>query len=170
MVHNMKHYEYCPMCKTPLKQGAIDGENRRFCGKCGWINYINPVPVVACLVSNSKGELLLMRRGVAPCRGKWALPGGFIEIAETPELAGKRELFEETGLKGKPGCLIGVYRQTSVTYGFVIVIGVEFIIVKSILTPGDDAMEAKFVSFNNLPKIPFKSHNNLIRDFLVHAK
>ncbi|MFH1798682.1 MAG: NUDIX hydrolase [Candidatus Omnitrophota bacterium] len=161
----MKLYKYCPMCKSPLKQGAIDGENRRFCEKCGWINYLNPVPVVACLVSSSKGELLLMRRGVAPCKGKWALPGGFIELTETAELAGKRELFEETGLRGKPARLIGVYTQPSSIYGFVLVIGIELIINKETITPGDDAIEAKFFSRNKLPNVSFKSHNNLIRDY-----
>lgn len=162
----MKHYKYCPMCKTPLKQGAIDGKRRRFCKNCGWINYINPVPVVACLVLDAKGRLLLMKRGVSPCKGRWALPGGFIELNESPEQAGKRELFEETGLKGKPGRLIGAYLQPSSIYGFVLVIGIEFIIAKSILNPGDDAAEAKFVSSNKLPKIPFKSHANLIHNYL----
>jgi len=162
----MKYYKYCPMCKTLLKQGVIDGEKRRFCKKCGWINYLNPVPVVACLVSDAKGKLLLMKRGVEPCKGKWALPGGFIELDESPEQAGKRELYEETGLKGKPGRLIGVNTQPSSTYGLVLVVGIEFIITRETLKPGDDALEAKFFHHNTLPKIPFKSHSALILKYL----
>lgn len=45
-----------------------------------------------------KLELLLIRRGHAPFRNAWALPGGFLDIDEEVEAGARRELAEETGL------------------------------------------------------------------------
>ena len=46
------------------------------------------------------GELkvLLIQRGLAPFKGKWALPGGFVRVEETLDEAAWRELAEETSV------------------------------------------------------------------------
>lgn len=43
-------------------------------------------------------KVLLIQRGGPPYEGRWALPGGFVEIDESLEQGVRRELEEETGI------------------------------------------------------------------------
>jgi 8-oxo-dGTP diphosphatase len=56
------------------------------------------VDVVILTMSDSRLHVLLVRRGVAPFEGMWAIPGGFKRPTETLDEAAKRELAEETGV------------------------------------------------------------------------
>ena len=56
------------------------------------------VDVVILTMSDSRLQVLLVRRGVAPFEGMWAIPGGFKRPGETLDEAAKRELGEETGV------------------------------------------------------------------------
>ena len=56
------------------------------------------VDVVILTVSDGDLEVLLVRRGVAPFQGMWAIPGGFKRPEETLDEAAKRELREETSV------------------------------------------------------------------------
>lgn len=57
---------------------------------------------VDCVVFGfDEGELkvLFIERGLAPFKGQWAIPGGFVRVDETLDEAARRELEEETGLR-----------------------------------------------------------------------
>jgi len=58
------------------------------------------VDTVILTMRQSQLHVLLVRRGVAPFKGKWAIPGGFKRPSETLDEAAKRELSEETGVDG----------------------------------------------------------------------
>ena len=166
----MVEYKYCPKCATLLRSKYIEGRKRPICGKCGWIHYRNPAPVAVCLVVNRKNELLLIKRGIPPCKGHWALPGGFIELHESLQEAGARELLEETGLEGKAIDIVGVHIQKSKIYGTVLVTGIELTVKNENITTGDDAAAAGFLSKDRLPQVPFESHRKLVKEFYASRK
>ena len=56
------------------------------------------VDVVILTMSDGRLHVLLVRRGVPPFEGMWAIPGGFKRPIETLDEAAKRELAEETGI------------------------------------------------------------------------
>lgn len=60
------------------------------------------VPWVSILLENTEGEILLLlrdNRSTLTCPNQWTLIGGKVEDGETPEMAARRKLEEETGLK-----------------------------------------------------------------------
>ena len=131
--------------------------------------YEHPHPAVAADValfrdSGAVRELLLIRRGKAPHAGRWALPGGFVNIDEDLEPAARRELLEETGLEA------GELRQLQ-TFGHPDrdprerVITVVFI--GSAKNPeaeprgGDDAADARWFTLDKLPELAF-DHADII--------
>ncbi len=89
------HYKYCPKCAAPsIAIGSVPFK----CSGCGFANFFGPVAAVGGLVVNDMGELLLVRRARDPGKGKWGLPGGFVDRGESIEAALVREIREETQL------------------------------------------------------------------------
>lgn len=163
----MKEYRYCPMCRRELVISLVEGRDRLLCPACGWINFKNPLPVIACLVSDDKNGILLVKRGVEPAKGEWALPGGFVEVDEGLKEAGARELKEETGLDGVAGDLVGIYLHESPLYGAILMIGYEYFINGGSIVCGDDADDARYFPLDQVPKMPFTSHQKLVDEYLT---
>ena len=61
----------------------------------------SPIAGVAATVFRGS-EVLLVRRGNEPSKGKLGIPGGVVELGETAEEAVVREVEEETGIRVKP--------------------------------------------------------------------
>lgn len=119
--------------------------------------------VVDGVVFNERGRVLLVLRANEPEKGKWAIPGGFVDFGETAEQAIVREVGEETGLKVEVVELLGVYsdpkRDVRQTIASVFICRVS----GGTLKGGDDAVEAKWFPLSQLPLLGF-DHSTIIRD------
>jgi ADP-ribose pyrophosphatase YjhB (NUDIX family) len=90
-------YTFCPHCGARLEQRKRFGKTRPCCPTCDFVQFLDPkVAVIGFVVHDAR--LLLIRRAVRPAKGRWALPGGYMDAGEMPEAALKRELIEEVGL------------------------------------------------------------------------
>lgn len=163
----MKEKKFCHFCGFALEKRFIEGRTRLYCKVCDQPLYENPVPACCCVVTNSPGEILLVKRSVLPKIGMWCLPGGFMEIGETPEGTALRELKEETGLNGKISQILGVLTHPSQLYGTVSITGYSVENFSGNIFPGDDAMDCKFFSYEDLPEIAFNSHLSFIRTYMA---
>ena len=117
---DLSRYLFCPYCGTRLAEIADEhGDIRPTCPRrpCGFVDYGDPKPCVAVLIEHD-GKLLLARRAVAPAKGKWDIPGGFIDGGESAEDAVRREIEEETGCVPKDieyvGSIVDVYGSRDV--------------------------------------------------------
>ena len=126
----------------------------------------NPALAVdAVIVKNEK--ILLIKRKREPHRGRYALPGGFVEYGETIEAALRREVLEETGLVVKIRSLVGVYSDPHRDpRGHVVSVAFAADIIGGTLTGGSDASEAVLLDIAELPPLAF-DHAQIIRDALV---
>jgi 8-oxo-dGTP diphosphatase len=112
-------------------------------------------------------QLLLVKRKNEPFKGRWALPGGYVEYGEKTENAIVREVFEETGLQTCVRELVGVYSDPKRDpRGHTITIVYDLEIVGGELRSGDDASDAMFFSLNNLPLLSF-DHDKIIKDVVA---
>lgn len=160
---------HCPQCGSTLISRRENGYDRQFCQQCDLFIYENPVPVVAGIILDEENRILLVKRGVQPCIGKWTLPTGFIEIGEHPDDCVLREVEEETSLECRIIRLFGIYQQEGWKYRSVIVIAYLLETVNGEPKAGDDAVDIRYYAHETLPDIPFASHRNIVSDLFATA-
>ena len=159
----MKIKEYCHFCGKPLSEKFYEGRKRLFCEACQAPIYENPVPATCLVTVDERERLLLVKRSVDPKKGWWCLPGGFMELGETPEQGGLRELLEETGLNAKIDMLLGVTSNHSTLYETVMMTGFLVRSFHGKLDAGDDADAVSWFAYEDLPEIAFDSHKKFIK-------
>ena len=109
--------------------------------------------IVFTFVRN-RAKVLLIERGREPYKGKWAFPGGYVEMDEELEDAAARELEEETGLTGIALEQMHTFgtcgrdpRGRQITVAFTGIAGSR----QRTLRPGDDAAKARWFDIEKLP-------------------
>jgi len=154
---------FCPYCASPLTPAADRG---RWCSRCAVGFYDNPTPAVAAVVRDGQGRILLVLRDKEPRAGEWSLPGGFIEIDESPTEATVRELAEETGLTARRCELLAVADEPSRLYGRVLVVGYFVPEFDGAPLAGDDARDCRFFAPAEMPRLAFRAHQQFIDTYL----
>lgn len=105
----MTAYRYCPRCGSTLRADPDRHQGRPACpdGRCGFVHWDNPLPVVAAIVEH-EGCIVLARNRDWP-EGFFGLVTGFVEPREDPAQAVRREVHEELALIAQDPTLVGVY-------------------------------------------------------------
>jgi NADH pyrophosphatase NudC (nudix superfamily) len=104
---SQRDFQFCPMCRTALAPAVRGGRERLACPACSFVQWRNPVPVVAAIVERA-GHVVLVHSIGNP--STWfGLVAGFLETGETPEQAVVREVVEELGIDALRGAFIGSY-------------------------------------------------------------
>jgi 8-oxo-dGTP diphosphatase len=138
------------------------------CPCCG--RYPNR-PVTADAVVLREGRVLLVRRRHDPFAGAYALPGGFVDLDESPADCALRELREECGLEGTIEHLVGVYAdgardptRHTVTFAYQVRPTTD-----GPARAGDDADAVVWAPLDDLPPLAF-DHAAILADVRAGAR
>ena len=122
------------------------------------------VDVVVFALDSEDLQVMLIKRTLKRFAGSWALPGGFVHVGESLDQAARRELSEETGLRGffleqlyTFGEVARDPREHVVTVAYYALVGIDGHAVQA----STDASEACWFAVSDLPKLAF-DHEKIV--------
>ena len=127
----------------------------------GWFayEYKRPSLTADSVIFGFDGQslnVLLVKRGIEPFKGKWAFPGGFLRMNETIAQCAQRELTEETNFKEvymeQFGVFSDVHRDPR---GRVITTAFYALTPMQEVRGADDAAEARWFRLDGVPALAF---------------
>ena len=137
-------------------------EDNKYCYK-----YPHPAVTTDCVIFGFDGselQVLLIERGIEPFKGKWAFPGGFLNMDETAGEGALRELKEETGLENAYIEQFNTYsdpgrdpRERVITIAHYALVRIQEV------KGGDDAAKAQWFPIDEVPQLAF-DHDKILRD------
>lgn len=116
------------------------------------------VDVAVFTVTDGRLAVVLVRRRQWPHAGKWALPGGFVDIDESLKRAAWRELQEETGIRAGYLEQLGAFgrpdrdpRERVITVVYIALAAADRMDIRA----GSDAVDARLFNLDELPELAF---------------
>ncbi len=142
----------------------------RTCAACGNISFLNPLPVSVILLPVDDG-LLLVRRNIEPQKGWLALPGGYINLGESWQQAGAREVLEETGIMIDPHKVREFRVKSAPNGGTLLIFGLARATRSQDLPPFAPNEEAQEVIIVNAPQeLAFSTHTETMQEYFRARK
>ena len=158
-------YRFCPVCggnlhSLPLKDHEPE---RLVCSQCGFVFYQDP-KLVACSIVETAGRVILLKRSIEPQKGRWVMPGGYVDRGEEVRSAAVRETREECGIETRIKRLHGVY---SYPHKLAVVVVYVAEVVGGELKAGDESQEARLYRPEQIPwaELAFESTSDALRDY-----
>jgi ADP-ribose pyrophosphatase YjhB (NUDIX family) len=165
MMHEESDFQFCPVCGGRLESTILKKNEpaRLVCSDCDFIFYLDP-KLAAGSVVELDGRIVLLRRGIEPQKGKWVVPGGYVDRGEAVEAAALRETEEECGIRTRIKNLLGIYSYPGRPV-VVVVYVTEYL--KGDLAAGDEALEVKLFRLEEIPwdDLAFPSTADALRDY-----
>jgi 8-oxo-dGTP diphosphatase len=158
----LDEWRFCPRCAGELTAGEIP----LHCLRCGYDAWANSVPGAQAVIERD-GRVLLGRRRQDPGRGLWDLPGGFLDEAEHPWAALKREVLEETGLEIEAVEFLGFWTERYFDR-YVLCITWLATSVGGAEAAGDDLAELRWFARDELPpaaELAFPTYAEILDDW-----
>jgi ADP-ribose pyrophosphatase YjhB (NUDIX family) len=156
---------HCPRCGAPAE---VRFPRSIHCRTCGYAAFFNPKPVACAIARDGHGRIILARRGFDPGRGRWSMPGGFVDLGETVEDAVRRELREELALEVELDGLVGVYSSATER---VVLIVYAAVATGPAPSTSAEALEVRAFAADELPweELAFDTDAQALRDLLAAA-
>ncbi|MFN2525292.1 MAG: NUDIX domain-containing protein [Actinomycetota bacterium] len=151
----MRPFRFCPSCGSSLDTSGSDPETT--CTNCGETWYRNPAPTVGCVLLRD-GRALISRRGSEPFKGRFDVPGGFLEPGEEAIEGLKREIKEELKIEistSMADCLQIEPHRYGPDGDWTLAIGFKGTIVRGEPEPSDDVDAIEWVSESELESLDF---------------
>lgn len=146
-------FNYCRACGTAVVYRLPDDgdtKKRAICTACHMVHYENPINVVGTLPvwGEDGAQVLLCKRNIEPCRGKWTLPAGFMELGETTEQGAARETNEEAGASFE---IQGLFSVMNVVRVGQVHLYYRARLLNATFNPGHETMEARLFTEAEIP-------------------
>jgi ADP-ribose pyrophosphatase YjhB (NUDIX family) len=157
----LEDVRFCPRCGS---QATVAFPRSITCDTCGYGAFYNPKPVACAIPTTAENEVILLRRGFEPHKGRWSMPGGFVDLGESVEEAAVREAREEIGVKLELTGLVGVYSRSTDR----IVVVVYAARAEGTPTRTEEALEVQAFRPTTIPwdQLAFWSDGRALRDYL----
>ena len=156
---------FCPRCG---RRAEVTLPRSTSCPHCGYGAYYNPKPVSCAIPVDRGGDVILLRRGIEPAKGRWTFPGRFVDLGESVEDAARREVREELAIEVELGELVGVYSRGDDR--IVLIVFAAEALGEPRTTPA--ATEVRAFAADEVPwsELAFWSTERALRDALVRPR